>query len=249
SIPETPEKEKSPDNLVTGNISDNTVVNSQTDGSMTTVSVNSDKNVVTETNFVDVDDLTYGERSTEKNPAPSITKRLRSNSGKVVATANEPAKTPKKGKKTSASAKPVHYGPKKQWSKVVQSSEPKNKNLKRKEISSSDSDFDVVQDAIATTGTSARRSMGGRKIPQNIPSVPIDNISFHHEESASRWNCVYNRRLSLKRELGKEALECQEIMHLIKEAGLLKTVWGMRDYYEKLVKEFLDCDDPLSKEF
>ncbi|MCI57589.1 hypothetical protein A2U01_0078840, partial [Trifolium medium] len=58
--------------------------------------VSIDKNVGTETNFVDVDDLTSGERSTKKNPAPSIAKRLRSNSGKVVATTSEPAKTPKK---------------------------------------------------------------------------------------------------------------------------------------------------------
>ncbi|MCI03309.1 hypothetical protein A2U01_0024346, partial [Trifolium medium] len=121
TIPETPEKEavpekeKSPDNLVAGNIFGNTVVNSQSDESMKTVSANIedsvsiDKNVETETNFVDVDDLTSGERSTEKNPAPSIAKRLRSNSGKVVATASEPDKTPKKGKKTSTSVKPVHY--------------------------------------------------------------------------------------------------------------------------------------------
>ncbi|MCH93305.1 envelope-like protein, partial [Trifolium medium] len=38
------------------------------------------------------------------------------------------------------------------------------------------------------------------------------------------------------------------------EAGLLKTVWGLGDCYEKLVKEFLvnipeDCDDPMSVEF
>ncbi|MCI81715.1 hypothetical protein A2U01_0102989, partial [Trifolium medium] len=71
-------------------------------------------------NVIDVDDLVSRERSVEKTPAPSIAKRLRSNSGKAVATASEPAKTTKKGKKIS---KPVHYGPKKQWSKVVTPSE------------------------------------------------------------------------------------------------------------------------------
>ncbi|MCI70794.1 envelope-like protein, partial [Trifolium medium] len=61
-------------------------------------------------------------------------------------------------------------------------------------------------------------------------------------------------RLALERELGQEDLECKKVMDLIEEAGLTKTVWGIGDCYEKLVKEFLvnileDCDDPLSKEF
>ncbi|KAA0032212.1 putative gag-pol polyprotein [Cucumis melo var. makuwa] len=30
-----------------------------------------------------------------------------------------------------------------------------------------------------------------KKIPPNIPSVPIDGISFHHEESVQRWNPDY----------------------------------------------------------
>ncbi|MCI08125.1 envelope-like protein [Trifolium medium] len=58
----------------------------------------------------------------------------------------------------------------------------------------------------------------------------------------------------MERELGKEALECQEIVDLIKEVGLMKTVWEIGACYEKLVKEFLvniveDCANPLSKEY
>ncbi|MCI22338.1 hypothetical protein A2U01_0043514, partial [Trifolium medium] len=30
-------------------------------------------------------------------------------------------------------------------------------------------------------------SVGGRKKARNVPSVPMDNISFHHEKGASRW--------------------------------------------------------------
>ncbi|MCI82770.1 hypothetical protein A2U01_0104044, partial [Trifolium medium] len=69
---------------------DNTVVNSQGDESMKTVSVHlgdsepSEKIVGTEAHVNDLDDLTSGERSVEINIAPSIVKRLRSNSGKVV---------------------------------------------------------------------------------------------------------------------------------------------------------------------
>ncbi|MCI63921.1 hypothetical protein A2U01_0085178, partial [Trifolium medium] len=83
---------------------------------------------------------------------PSIAKRLRSNSGKAVAFVSEPAKTTRAAKK--GSLKPVLYGPKKAWSKGVTSTEPKKKNLKRKEASSSDSDFDVEPDVTTTGGTS-----------------------------------------------------------------------------------------------
>ena len=49
--------------------------------------------------------------------------------------------------------------------------------------------------------------------------------------------------------MGKEALECEGVMNLIKEAGFLKTVYNLGGCYEKLVKEFLvnipeGCDNP-----
>ncbi|MCI06580.1 envelope-like protein, partial [Trifolium medium] len=169
-----PETEKSPDNLMTGNVSDdNTVINSQSYESMKTVSAHLDDDMSAEKdkdadlNVIDVDDLVSGERSGKKTPVPSIVKRLRSNSGKAVATACEPGKKTKKGKKSSTPLKHVLYGPKKTWSKAVQFVEPKKKNLKRKEISSSDSDFDVETDATTSTGTS-RKSIGGKKIPLNV---------------------------------------------------------------------------------
>ncbi|KAK2435286.1 hypothetical protein QL285_020359 [Trifolium repens] len=111
---------------------------------------------------------------------------------------------------------------------------------------------DVVDDVpnIVSTG---KKKIGGKIIPQNVPDVPMDNISFHFIESAQKWKFVANRRLALERELGAEALECKEIVSLIEKAGLLKTVSGIGECYEKLVKEFLvnipeDCDNPLSKE-
>ena len=65
---------------------------------------------------------------------------------------------------------------------------------------------------------------------------------------------MVNRRLTLERELSKEALQCKEVMKLIKHDGLMKTVHGLGSCYEKLVKEFLvnipeDCDNPLNKEY
>ena len=60
--------------------------------------------------------------------------------------------------------------------------------------------------------------------------------------------------MALERELNEEASKIKEVMKMIKEAGLMKTVCKLGDYYEKLVKEFLvdnlvDCDNPLSREY
>ncbi|KAK2438916.1 hypothetical protein QL285_023639 [Trifolium repens] len=114
-------------------------------------------------------------------------------------------------------------------------------------------ELDVVHDVpnIVSTG---KKKIGGRIIPQNVPDVPMDNISFYFIESAQKWKFVANRRLALERELSAEALEQKEIIALIEKAGLMKTVSGIGDCYEKLVKEFLvnipeDCDNTLSKEY
>ncbi|MCH90078.1 envelope-like protein, partial [Trifolium medium] len=204
TIPETPEhvttseNVKSPDKLMTGNVEnlseEHTVVNSQSYESMKIVSSNNeddlfaDKNVNADMNVVDVDDLVSKERSIEKTHVPSIEKRLRSRSGKVVSSASEPVKTTKAAKKSSL--KPVLYGPKKTWSKGVPSTKPKKKNLKRKEASSSDSEYDVEPDAATTAGTS-RKSIGGKKVLLSVPTTPIDNISFHFEDHVSKWKYVY----------------------------------------------------------
>uniref|UniRef100_A0A9I9E5X7 Flocculation protein FLO11-like n=1 Tax=Cucumis melo TaxID=3656 RepID=A0A9I9E5X7_CUCME len=46
----------------------------------------------------------------------------------------------------------------------------------------------------------ARRNVttktGKKKVPVNIPSILIDKISFHHEESVQRWKFVVQRRIA-----------------------------------------------------
>ncbi|KAH1210331.1 hypothetical protein GmHk_15G044672 [Glycine max] len=106
---------------------------------------------------------------------------------------------------------------------------------KRKEISSSDSD-DVVE---LDVSTSKRAKKSGRKVPGNVPDAPLDNISFHSIGNVEKWKYVYQRRLAVERELGRDALACKEIMDLIKAAGLLKTVTKLGDCYESLVREFI----------
>lgn len=61
---------------------------------------------------------------------------------------------------------------------------------------------------------------------------------------------MYQRSLALERELGKDALECKEVVSLIENAGLMNSVVGFAKCYERLVKEFIipmDCDNKKSK--
>lgn len=63
----------------------------------------------------------------------------------------------------------------------------KNNSLKRKEVPSEFSEYDHdvehnVQDIISTS----RKQTSGKKIPTNIPEVPLDNISSHYVENVEK---------------------------------------------------------------
>ncbi|XP_024642235.1 bromodomain-containing protein DDB_G0278469 [Medicago truncatula] len=78
--------------------------------------------------------------------------------------------------------------------------------------------------------------------------------SFHLLEFTQRWKFIYHRRVAVQSELSEKTVKIKEVMELIKEAGLVKTVCNLGDCYEKLVKEFVvnipeDCDNPLSREY
>ena len=181
-------------------------------------------------------------------------KRLRSSKGKVVPSVNE---TPKKSD-VSVSVTPktrtrnTGVGPKKGWSKVKVKTTA-GKTRKRKVVSSSESNYDVEED-VPNIILSASRKSDGKKIVQTVENVPIDKVSFHLPENAQRWRFIFHRRLAVKRELSKEAVEIKVVMDLIKEARLIKIVCNLGECYEKLVKEFsvkipTECDNPLSREY
>ncbi|XP_058741262.1 uncharacterized protein LOC131613626 [Vicia villosa] len=93
-----------------------------------------------------------------------------------------------------------------------------------------------------------------KKLSVRVPDAPLDNISFHSVDSVEQWKYVYQRRISLERELGKYAFECHEIMEMISYAGLMKTVTRFAKCYEDIVKGFIvnipvDCADPRRREF
>ncbi|KAK2451004.1 hypothetical protein QL285_010094 [Trifolium repens] len=228
---------------------------------------------------VDVDAMEDLEQTVSEVASGSIARRLRNRKGKAADVVTEvvPKATPSKKKKViGPSRKPIKVeiaSEKKKASgkrKHVEAGDsdyeveedvphiasnivsPSKKKSQKKFRRAAIPDLDVVDDVsnIVSTG---KKKVGGKIIPQNVPDVPMDNISFHFIESAQKWKFVANRRLALERELSAEALEQKEIIALIEKAGLMKTVSGIGECYEKLVKEFLvnipeDCDNPLSKE-
>ena len=125
-------------------------------------------------------------------------------------------------------------GSKNGWSKVKVTG---GRSKKRKVVSSSDSKYDDEEDVLNITPSVSKKSVG-KKTQHNVDSVPIDKVSFHYPENAQRWKLIFHKRLALERELGKEALDCEAVMELIKKAGLLKTVCNLGDCYKKLEKEF-----------
>jgi len=127
------------------------------------------------------------------------------------------------------------------------------RSRKRKVFSSSESEYDVEKDVQDIIPFGVKKS-AGKKVMQIVENVLIDKVSFHLPENAQRWKFIYHWRLTLVSKLGKEALEIETVIELIKKAGLMKTISKLGDCYEQLVKEFLvnilyDCDNPLSKEY
>ncbi|XP_050889961.1 uncharacterized protein LOC127095293 [Lathyrus oleraceus] len=73
-------------------------------------------------------------------------------------------------------------------------------------------------------------------------------------DGAVKWKYVIQRRVAIERELGQEAVEVKEVIELIKNAGLMKTVVTLPQCYQGLVKEFIvnipeDIHDKNSREF
>ncbi|KAK2457023.1 hypothetical protein QL285_004339 [Trifolium repens] len=209
---------------------------------------------------------------------PKSTKKKKN----VADEATKSPKKKKVAAEATTSTKKKMYGPVRRSSRVEIPSMQKKQASKRKTIDLSDSESDAEEDvptismaskqktlkkrkiAVGATAVDAevnapsivstQKKKAGRSIPQNVPDVPMDNVSFHFSASAAKLKFVYHRRLALERELSEEALECKEVMDLIHQAGLIKTVCGLGKCYEKLVKEFIvnigeDCDNRLSKEF
>ncbi|CAJ2639727.1 unnamed protein product [Trifolium pratense] len=209
----------------------------------------SDK-VVNETpEVIIVNETTVSDKAVPTNSEASVARRTRSRVNKGVETASTPVQTPKPSKTGKGTGKKAVYGPPKPVSKV----NPRSETKKRKAPPTSDSDFEPETD-VAASGSTSRKSIGRKKVPQTVPYAPLDNVSFHLENGSARWKFVYHRRLALERNLKNDILECPLVVEALEYAGLMKTVVGLDKCYDRLVKEFLinvaaDCNDPASPEY
>ncbi|XP_058741115.1 uncharacterized protein LOC131613463 [Vicia villosa] len=193
----------------------------------------------TDTNVVKLDEYSDDELLTSLNP--SVANRLMTRrKGKVVVQGspkgstqvNNPTKDTVKKESTSkgpvkskAVTKSKGVGPSKSWSRAI----PKKR--KEREIVEPESDVEVNVPDIPS-----RKKPTTSKLAASILEVPIDN------------------RLAVERELAPNALEIKEVLELIQEAGLLKTVCNLPKCYEKLVKEFVvnlseDCGNSRSANY
>ncbi|XP_050914629.1 uncharacterized protein LOC127129504 [Lathyrus oleraceus] len=133
---------------------------------------NKDKNLVDQpTSIVNIEELDSNDVPIGQRLAPGIDKRLKNRKGQVVGSSITPSDSVRKK---------ANVGTTKIWSKVVTPT-PKKKSLKRNAVpsESSESDQDVehnVHDIISTS----KKQASGKKIPANIPEVPLDDIFFHY---------------------------------------------------------------------
>src|SRR4051812_33974466 len=193
---------------------------------------------------VDLDELDDPIDIADDDLISSISNRVKARKGKQVCEQHslKPQVTPLKTV-TKEKMKKVLTGHSKSGSKVSVK--------KRKERSISDSEADVPSDV---PDIPSKKKIAVTKSATKVRDVPLDNIYLHYASNAIQWKFMYQRRLALERELANDALENQEVMQLIKSAGLIKTVSQFSKCYEMLVKEFIvnlsqDCADGRTDDF
>ncbi|XP_058774751.1 uncharacterized protein LOC131649021 [Vicia villosa] len=199
-------------------------------------------NTETDTNVVDLDEYFDNELLTSLNP--SVANRLMTRrKGKTIV-----QRSPKKSTQVTSAAKDV-VRKKSTSAGPIKSKAVIPKKSKEREIVEPESDVEVNVPDIPS-----RKKPTISKLAASILEVPIDNVSFHYASSASRWKYVLQKRLVVERELAPNALENKEVLELIQEAGLLKTVCNLPKCYVKLVKEFVvnlseDCGNSRSVDY
>lgn len=84
-----------------------------------------------------------------------------------------------------------------------------------------------------------KKVLRGKKIPNNVLVVPLDNVSFISKESVLKWKFMYHMKISIERELSKEALKCHKVIELLEDAQITKIIPKIGTFYPKLVKYFI----------
>lgn len=95
------------------------------------------------------------------------------------------------------------------------------------------------KDDIAVVSAHHRTKGKRRKIPPNIPFVPIDGILFHNEENVHKWKYVVQHCITNEKVMSDQAVSCLEIMELVYHASLMRTVINLGSFYPQLICELI----------
>ncbi|XP_050889712.1 uncharacterized protein LOC127095002 [Lathyrus oleraceus] len=120
---------------------------------------------------------------------PSVAKRMKTRKGKSVVE----LMSAREAKKTGV------IGPSKPWSKV--------EIKKRKARGDFEPEEDVEEDV---PDISPAKKTTVRKSHVKVPTVHLDNISFHLEDGVAKWKFVIQKRVAVERELGKDVADVKE---------------------------------------
>ncbi|XP_050876846.1 uncharacterized protein LOC127080572 [Lathyrus oleraceus] len=170
---------------------------------------------------VNIDELTSDEEPLANIVTRGIAKRMQRRKGNAMVFNDSPSKEMKGksgGLKSNPSKRSIgksHVGPTRSCNKVI------TPTRNRKDVSSSDYEFDIKKD--------------------------VQDITLN----AERWKYVIQKRVAMERESAKDSLKCKKVAELIEAVGLMKTVTKFGPCYEILVKEFMvtipdGCDDVIS---
>uniref|UniRef100_A0A9I9CGF6 Flocculation protein FLO11-like n=1 Tax=Cucumis melo TaxID=3656 RepID=A0A9I9CGF6_CUCME len=95
---------------------------------------------------------------------------------------------------------------------------------------------------------------GCRKIPPNVPFMPIDGVSFHFKKGAYKWKYVVRRCIVDESNIFNQYQSYLVILDLICNARLIRTVSKVGPFYPRLIRKLAvnlpsDFNDPSAEEF
>ncbi|KAA0055022.1 flocculation protein FLO11-like [Cucumis melo var. makuwa] len=95
---------------------------------------------------------------------------------------------------------------------------------------------------------------GRRKIPPNVPSVPIDGVSFRSEEGAHKWKYMVKQWIADEANMSNQYNSCPAILDVIRSVGLHRTFSAVGPFYSQLMHELIvnlpsDFNDPSAEEY
>lgn len=91
--------------------------------------------------------------------------------------------------------------------------------------------FDNENDPISKEDWPSKPEQRKNKPHLKVPSVPLDDISFHSVNNAQIWQYILNCKIDVEKELFEQVQDYLEIMGLSIKLELVKYVLNLDSYY------------------